>query len=287
MAVTTRRRRLGDLYILGKELTISDGRGDAVTIWLNKLNDVDRDSVLRRANAAKARYLIEARDEQSELYQAAWAQILDFEDRRALVSVIIADEVIKFRRSVEAELGDDKETWGKDGYLQGLVDAWFGDDTNEGLKSIHIDQPDDPEVVRVLNELNRFSEEVTSRVAMEADRLEADWVAIDEEKLSREATHHILKRRSEEVFVAEFERQQLFYVIRDIDDHKKRYFGTMQEIDDLAERVRNELMAGYSLLVVDSDEAKDSPAIRDSSSSSESPAPETTSKASGLEAASA
>lgn len=285
--MTTRRRRLGDLYVLGRDVTISDGRGDAVTIWLNKLNEVDRDAVLRRANAAKARYLIEARNEQSELYQAAWAQILDFDDRRALVSVIIADEVIKFRRSVEAELGDDKETWGKDGYLQGLVDAWFGDTTNEGLKSIHIDQPEDPEVVRVLDELNRFSEEVTARVSMEADRLEADWVAIDEEKLSREATHHILKRRSEEVFVAEFERQQLFYVTREVDDHKKRYFGTIQEIDDLAERVRNELMAAYSLLVVDSDEAKDSPAIQDSSSSSESPAPETTPEASGLEAASA
>ena len=54
-----KRRRLGDLYVRGRELAPDDGSGEPVKIWVAKLNEVDREAALRRANATKARYLID------------------------------------------------------------------------------------------------------------------------------------------------------------------------------------------------------------------------------------
>lgn len=282
-----KRRRLGDLYVLGKELVINDGMGESVTVWIHKLNDIDREAIIRRANATKARHLIDAGNEDSEVFQSAWGQVREYEDREALVAVVIADEVVKYRRRAEAELGEDEATWGKDSYLQGLVDAWFGDDHNEGLTYTHITHPDDPEVVRVMGELNRFSQEVSKRVAEEADRLEREWADVPDDMLWNKAAHRLLERRGDEVFTKEFQRQQMFYAVREPDDHKKRYFGTIDEVDDLPEKIRQQIQWAYNEIVVDPHEAKDSPAIQASSSSSEPPAAETNPEPSGLEAANA
>lgn len=282
-----KRRRLADLYVQGKELLVNDGAGEPVAVWINKLNDVDRDSIIRRANAAKARHLMDSRNEDSELYQGAWGQVSEFEDRSALVAVVISEEILRFRRRVEAELGEDEEGWAKDGYLKGLVDSWFGDDDNEGLMSVHVNNPDDPEVTRVLEELNRFSQEVTVKVTIEIDRLEREWDDVPDERLWNKAAHRLLERRADEAFAKEFERQQLFYAIREPDDRRTRYFGSIAEVDELPDKIRSQLMFAYNELAVDQQEAKDLPATQDSSSSSESPAKETTADPSGLQAASA
>jgi hypothetical protein len=282
-----KRRRLGDLYVLGKELVVNDGQGESVTVWIHKLNDIDRDAVIRRANAVKARHLIDAGNEDSEVFQSAWGQVREYDDRDALVAVVIADEVVKYRRRVEAELGENEETWGKDNYLQGLVDAWFGDEHNEGLTYTHITHPDDPEVVRVMGELNRFSQEVTKRVTDEADRLEREWAEVPDDKLWNKAAHRLLERRADEVFTKEFERQQMFYAVREPEDHKKRYFGTIDEVDDLPDKIRHQIQWAYNEIIVDPHEAKDSPATQASSSSSEPPAAETSPEPSGLEVANA
>jgi len=282
-----KRRRLGDLYVLGKEVVINDGLGESVEVWIAKLNDVDRESLLRRSSAAKARFLMEGRDEQSETYQATWAQVVGFDDREGLISVVIADDVVKYRIRVEAEVSADEETWGKEGYLQGLVDSWLGDPDNPGLVVTHIEAPDDPEVVRVMSELERYNDEVMKRVNDEADRLQGDWEHVSEEELWAKAAHKLIDRRAEEVFSKEYERQELFYSVREPDLHHVRYFATVSEIDDLDERIREQLLRVYNELVVDAIEGKDSPATTGSSNSSESPDAATTADPSGPEDASA
>ena len=79
-----KRRRLADLYVRGKEVELNDGSGEPVVVWLHKLNGVDRESCLRRANAAKARFMIEADHEDSETFQAMYAQVRDTPDREGL-----------------------------------------------------------------------------------------------------------------------------------------------------------------------------------------------------------
>jgi len=87
-----KRRRLSDLYTRGTDLEIDDGTGDPVPVRLQKLNEIDREAVLRRANAAKARDLIDSDNEDSDAFQAMYARIRDFGDRDGLVSLIIAED---------------------------------------------------------------------------------------------------------------------------------------------------------------------------------------------------
>lgn len=282
-----KKRRLGDLYVRGKEISIDDGTDDAVSVWLQKLNGIDRESCLRRSHAAKARFLTEADNEDSELFQSLYGQIRALPDREGLVAVIVAEDLAKFRQRVEAELAADEATWGKDNYLQGLVDAWIGDEDEGGLAAVMAQDPDDPEVQRVNAELERYEAEVVARVQAENERLMKDWSDAPNEVLWRRATGRLLDLRATEVFGKEFERQQLFYSVRDVDDHAKRYFGTLTEFDDLDDVVRDQLLKEYSELMVSPIEGKDSRASQASSNSSDpSPAEEALTD-SGHEAANA
>lgn len=282
-----KRRRLGDLYVRGKEISINDGTGDAVRVWLQKLNGVDRDSCFRRGSAAKARFMLEADNEDSEVFQSMYAQVREMHDRDGLIAILIGEELTRYRQRIEAQLGHDEETWGKDGYIEGLVDAWIGDDDNPGLAAAQAHDPEDPEAKRVLAEIKRFEAEVADAVEVESARLQKDWQDTPEEILWRKATHRILELRGHEIFNAEFERQQLFFCVREPDDKNKRYFKSVSEIDDLDEKVTDQLLRRYGTMVVDTIEGKDS---RVTPASSNSPDPSSAEEApsdSGLEVATA
>lgn len=278
-----KRRRLSDLYVQGKEVSLNDGGGDPVVVWLQKLNGVDRESCLRRANAGKARFMLEADKEDSEIFQAMYAQVRDMQDRNGLIGVVIAEELGHYRQRIEAERSADEKTWGKDNYLQGLIDAWIGDDNNPGLAATQTESPDDLEVKRVLSEIERFEDEVSLEVRALATTVKKDWEDVPDDKLWRKATHRLLEMRGNEVFNAEFERQQLFFCVREPDNHAKRYFGTLADLDDLHETIVASLVRQYGRMVVDATEGKDSRASQPSlNSSGPSPAEEASSD-SGLE----
>jgi hypothetical protein len=279
-----KRRRLSDLYVRGKELAPSDGEGEPVKVWLNKMNEIERESVLRRANAAKARFMIEADNEESEWFEAMYAETRDVTNRDELVVLIIADEITNARRRIEAEISGDEEAWAKDDYLQGLLDAWIGDDTNPGLAATIKEDPDDPEAKRVNDELDRFEKQVRSAVETETNRLLKDWADTDIDVLRRKATHKLLDLRAGEEFVREYRRQQIFHAVREIGDHRKRHFAAVSEVDDLDPELAKYLIEQYESLIVPPDEGKDSPPPAASSEASESLEEEATS---GLVAASA
>lgn len=265
-----KRRRLGDLYVRGKALSVSDGEGEPVKVWLAKLNEVDREASLRRANAAKARFLMDAAHEDSEGFAAAYGEVRDVDDREELILFVIADELVKSRRAIEAERVGDEESWGKDDYLQGLLDAWNGDDENPGLSKAKEEDPDDPEAERVWLELGRFQDEVQAEIRADTDRRFKDWEDVELEDLRRKAAHKLVELRAADEFIKEFRRQQLFYAVREPNDHRKRYFATVAEIDDLDSELRDHLQNQYEELIVDRTEGKDSPRPAASSNSSAS-----------------
>lgn len=279
-----KKRRLSDLYVRGRELSVNDGEGDPVTVWLSKLNEIDREAVIRRAGAAKARFLIDSEDEDSEAFGAMYAETRDIESRNELVLFLVADDVNAARRRIESEIANDEETWGKDGYLQGLVDAWIGDDDNPGLSATIQEDPNDPEAKRVSEELDRYEKQVRTEVDAETKRLLKDWEDVDIDVIRRKTTHELLELKASEEWVREFQRQQLFHALREPADHRKRYFATVAEVDDLDADLRKYFIEQYESLVVPPDEGKDSPPQAASSDSSD---PVEEDEASGLEAVSA
>lgn len=280
-----KRRRLSDLYVTGKPASIGADTGEPVEVWLQKLNELDRNTAIRRASAAQARYQIDVDDEQSDTFNAALAEVHDL-DRDQAITMAIAEDVSRVRARVEAERAMDEETWGKNGYLQGLVDAWIGNEDSEGLAATFQEQPEDPEAVRVKGELDRFEQEVYGLVSAQVDALRRDLQETPEDRLYRLAAKALLKGRSDQAFLAEYTRQTLYLGVREPDDHGRRYFSTLAEYDDLPDKVRLELTAKYNDMTVEPAEGKGSRATPGSSASSEA-SDEGTPSPSGPEAADA
>jgi hypothetical protein len=264
-----KHRRLGDLYVRGRELAPSDGEGEPVKVWLAKLNEIDREAALRRANAAKARFMIDADNEDGDLFAAAYAEFRVIEERDEVMAFVIAEDVGKARRRIEAQHALDEETWGKDDYLQGLVDSWYGgDESQPGLSSVYEEDPEDPEAKRVLGELERFRQLVNAEVESDTARLMMDYEGVSIDSLWRKGAHRILELRANDAFAREYRRQQLFFALRDPVNRRMRYFERVSEIDDLDDDLRDYLFEQYEDLMVDRTEGKDSPPPAASSTSS-------------------
>jgi hypothetical protein len=221
MPPTKPRRRLGDLYVRGEEINVDDGSGAPVKAWIQKLNELERDAVLRRSSAKKARFELEAEHQESEQFVATLGSLREFVDHEGLISIAIAEDMLRFRQRTEAQMTEDEDGWGKDNKITELIDEWTGS------------------------------------TASEAD-------------LARKAARDVLKRRAGEEFIREWNRQQVFYAVREPDDHHRRYFGTLQEVDDLDDRIRELLESKCNQLFMDNQEGKDSPATPALSISSES-----------------
>lgn len=282
-----KRRRLADLYVRGKELKVDDGSDDPVVVWIQKLNEVERDSILRRANAAKARHLIECDNETSEVFMSTYGTVRDFLSREKMVELIVSEDVAKARQRLEAQMLADEDGWGKDGKLQGLLDSWTGDDETPGLAAAHAEDENDPEALKVKAELDRYDAELTDRVQGEEAKLAREWEDASIDDVARRATRELLKRQADDSFMKEWSRQQIFYCVRDPDDHHKRYFGTVPEVDDLDDQVRAFLDQQCNALFVGPVEGKDSPPNPDSSTSSGTPTEAAASPPSGPVAVSA
>lgn len=279
-----RRRRLGDLYVRGKAVEVDDGTGDPVPLWLQKLNEIERDAVLRRATAAKARHRLDGEHEESELFVATLTSVVDYLDRDGMMAIVTAEPIVKARERFEEQMRHDEDGWGKDDKIQTLIDAWTGTDDSPGLAAAWAEDNNDPDAVKVKDEIEAFEAELEEAVKRETDRLTLDWDALPDKELARLAAREVLARKADEAFLAEWSRQHIFHSVRDPDDHAKRYFESLIEVDDLDDKVRKVLDRHMNELFVDLREGKELPATPASSTSSESTPVEVRSNLSGLEA---
>jgi len=252
---------LEDLYIVGKELSFDDGGGEKVTVWLQKLNPVELSTALRRANAARARVLTARTQPDSEEHQSFWLEVLDFETKESLVEYLINERGVRIQERAEAELASHDE-WAKDGYLQGLRDAW-----EDGLSERHVMEPDE-ESERVLNEINRFVDDAAKIVAPEMDELRATYESTVIDDLRDEVFTKILSYRGNTAWLDEFHRCELWKGVRDPKDRRAYYFEKREDLDYLTASITNQLMAEYASLSVDVVEGKDSEETPSSSNSS-------------------
>lgn len=282
-----RRRRLSDLYVRGKQVDIDDGTNDPVPLWLQKLNEIERDTVLRRATAAKARHRLDSEHEESELFVATLTSVVDYLDREGMMSIIIAEPIAKARERIEEQMRHDEDGWGKDDKIQALIDAWTGTDDAPGLAAAWAEDENDPAALKVKGEIEAFEADLEAAVNRETERLTQDWEAMPDLELARLAAREVLNRKADEAFLAEWTRQNIFHSVRDPDDHSKRYFETLAEVDDLDDKVRRILDRHMNELFVDMREGKELPATPASSTSSEPTVVEVRSNLSGPEAATA
>ena len=264
----TKKRRLEDLYVRGRELPVDDGSDDPVVVWLQKMNPLEHEKAIRKAGAAKAKVLMAARDKDSEEWQEAYADVADLGDTSPLVDYLISDDVARFQEAKEAEISYAEE-WAKDNYLQGLRDAW--EDPDKPLSHVYLKDPEDEEARRVWLELKRFADQVQEEVQPQIENLRRDYEGADEERLREKALQRFIELRSGLAWLREYRNCEVFFSVRELDDHRKYYFTSRDQVDSLAPQVMAQISTAYQELNVEVMEGKGSLKIPSSSPSSEPP----------------
>ena len=271
-------RRLADLYVVGKEVVFDDGAGDPVKIWLQKISPLDHETALRRANLTRSRIL--ARNEASAVEADTALFEAEQMGHESRVEYLIVDAVQKKMPAFEAEAAAE-EPWSKDGYLQGLRDAWA-----DGLEARYLEDPEDEEALHVFNEMKKFSDIVQERIEEEKESVRADLETRDEKWVLNEVADRFLQSRADLSWLTEFRKAEVWLAARDPKNHRKRYFDDRSDVDELAQEVLIKLLEEYRDLIVEPVEGKDSAAQDTSLPSSESPDKQETDAPSGLTAVS-
>lgn len=241
-------RKLSDLYVLGKEITIDDGNGEPVTVYLRKITPIDSEEAYRAANAAKAKALSQKTDPDSLTFQIVMERC-ERMAKEELVDQLAELALDKKRPVVEAEL-EAEDRWSENDYLQGLHDAW-----ESGLKEKHFTDPDE-ETKRVFDEMKSFDAELEKRIARETAAIKKDLNTLPVKKLRDQFFDEQFERQSDVAWVKEYRKQELFHAVRDPDDHDVRAFESPREVDSVANKLVEELRAAYADLSVPGDEGK-------------------------------
>lgn len=273
-----KRRRLNDLYVTGAPFRIELG-DEFEEVWLQKLNPIDHERAIRAAGAARARRMAAARDEDSDEYQSTKQGVAEFSERSVLIDLLAQSDLLERTAAIEAELSDDSE-WSKDNYLQGLFDAWQTGVSDRYQKD---DNATDAEAQHVFNELQRFNDFVQKRLDSEKEAIVRDLEDTSDEELVERASKLIVERVVAQAFMDEYEVQELLYAVREADNHRKYYFGTRADVDDLQPEVKEQLLQAYHELIVEPLEGKGSGETQASSSPSDKPAQLATVPSSGPE----
>lgn len=257
------RRRLADLYQVGKEVVLDDGHG-AVTVWLQKVNTVEQEDAFKKANAMRSRLSREGRDKTSDYYLSIAGQTDDMNDED-LIEFLVAEEVEK-RRPVALSAVEYRPEWHDDDYLEGLVEAW----EQTHAAAIEAD-PEDEEALKVQHELERFNAEVEAEVEKLRDDARAMISDYSSEKLHDLVGARLIKIDQDLAWMGEFRKIELLHSVREPHDHKKKYFANRSELESVSREVLVQLLEEYASLSVDPDEGKELPPEADSSQQSTSP----------------
>jgi len=251
-----KRRRLTELYVTGKELTLTDDEGYEETLWLSKLSPVEQKEAADNATAARARLLSLKKNPESDERQMAvfTEQMSDMglTIRDNMISYLSAPKLQEAIVSAEARISSEGE-WAENDYLTSLQAAW-----NEELFDRYAKDTDtsDAEAQRVHDELQRFTVEVEEAVKEERANIVLEWEHEADEALYKKVLDRIIDTESDFAWVNEFSKWQVYFAVRTPEDHKERYFESREEVDSVQSRVLNEILNAYSAMTVDPTEGK-------------------------------
>ena len=250
--IMTKTRRLSDLYAVGKEITLDDGQG-AITVYLRKINQLEHEEALRRANAFRARVTIDAKDPDSLVASSIQLRMDQLASRDDLVNYLTAEEVARNIGVIEAEVSANKE-WADEDYLQGLRDSWLG-----GLALRFQENNEDPEAKRVFTELEKFQEALKEAVDAFDENARSELNNLTEEALREKAYESFLSYEQNIAWVKEFRHCEIWFAVRESATNQERYFNSREEVDTLDARIYLELVSAYQQLSMEPTEGKSSP----------------------------
>lgn len=306
-----KRRRLGDLYVTGQKVIVNDDSGEPpIEVWVQKLNPMEQENALRRGGAERSKMLAQSKDREGDVWLAERSDVEEFSDSREdLLALALREELAKIKNKVEAEVTAE-ERWSEDDHLQTVYDAWYGttseiidkppgeadasdepterdmDGEVEPLRISYMRGEEDHRytaAAAVKEEIEAWGAQVEAIIDGEKERLFRDYQDVDKDELIDMATERMIEQKANSEMIEEFQTQELFYAVRDADDHSKKYFGNRDDVLSMQPPVRQAILNVYRSLYVDPQEGKGLPGTPGSSPQSDSSEPVATPTSSGPE----
>lgn len=253
-----KRRRLTDLYMVGKELTFSDSldennEDDPVTVWINKLSPIEQRDAADQATKARATILTIKNSPSLSADRLMYEdQIYDLGiDTRELQIEFLASEKIQEAEISNEERIASEDEWSKDQYLKSLQESW-----NDGLLEKWTDDPEDEDAKKVYDELKRFAEQVIEATKDDRENILAEYDHVSDEEIFKDVVDKIIDAEADFAWMNEFAGWQVYYAVREIDDHKTRYFESREEVACLDNRILTEIVRQYREMTVEGVEGK-------------------------------
>lgn len=253
-----KRRRLTDLYMIGKELSFNDVFDDEdsepIIVWLNKLSPIEQRDAADQATKARANVLTIKNSPslapERLLYED---QIYDLglDNRSLQVEFLASAKVQEAEQSNEERIAAEDE-WSDDQYLTSLREAW-----NDGLFEKWAEDPEDEEAKKVYDELKRFANEVSEATKDERENIIAEYEHVSDEEIFKKTVDKIIDSEADFAWMNEFACWQVYYAVREVGDHKTRYFESRDEVSCLDNRILSEIVREYREMTVEGVEGKD------------------------------
>jgi hypothetical protein len=244
---------------------------DEVAMFIRPPDPLQREMAMREGQAKRARALVKAkRDESSEEHLTIMAFLADMGDESLIDYVILGDTN---DRRAEAE----REILALDEWK----DMTSYQDAMRQLADLEPDELEGNEEWEALIALDdRFGQQVTDRERELADAQRDVLRMLDRSEVERRA----LEKRSEMVgsqaFISEYERQMLYFSVRDVDNTDVLFFESATELASQPDVVRETISEALLPFISDGSEAKNSPGAAAGSDSSVPPRKPETSESS-------
>lgn len=232
-------------------------------IWVRPASPLQREMVVREAQAARARAMVTARDEDSR----EWITI------RGFIAALTMDGLVEYvmdldeaTRLSEARRDVLKEKEWED--FNALRDAMRQFEESGAER-------DDPEWASLMKRDQAFGDQVADR----ADELRADareaFKLMPRPDLEKRAFEKRLDQAGSAAFMDSYETWMLYYACRDDDDHLVQYFDDPDDLKSAPQELQDGLSNRLARFITDAGEAKNSQgAVAGLPSSAPSDAPE-------------
>lgn len=280
-----------------------------ITLWVAKLGDLEMTTAMKKAARSQAVVMAARKDHDSEDWQSTYA-LMSALDRETWLSTLVDREMLDRWDLIGARVAGETITdsdgveqpneWAKDGYLDGLRDAWL-----DGLNATYAADPGDPEASRVYAEIERFTKLVDEEFAYERDVEVNVHETLSDEELLEKITDLMTETEGQSVWGDEYRLWCIALSARDCEGPDPRRIGRClckgsrrkhtelhfkdgyDEVAVTDGRVRTIIYAAFHAVMVDIREGKESRVSRASLPQFDLPAAEATLTSSGLVDASA
>lgn len=283
-----KRKRMDALFDRGQYIYFTgDGEGrvlirkskddadpDDLRIWVRPASPIQREMIVREAQAERARRILTAKDPDSNDYVTTkgYVATLSFE---ALVDYVL--ELDESTRITEARRDVLKEKEWED--FNTLRDAMRQYD-EAGAPS------DDPEWKPLLERDAEFGRQVSAQAGVLRENASDATKLMPRERLEDRAWDKRIDQMGNAAFMESYEAWTLYFACRDDEDHATLFFDDVNDLKSQPQELQDALSDLLASFIQEAGEAKNSQAVESGSDSSTPPDEPETSEPSGPEDAS-